>query len=160
MSTPLTRKIVTSNRKARFDYHIEDTVEAGIMLTGSEVKSLRTGKANIIDAHAAEMKGEIYLFNAYIPEYSHANNFNHVDRRPRKLLLKKKEINKLIGKLKIKGLTLVALSIYFNEKNRAKVELALAKGKTNYDKRETKKDQDWAREQGRVMRDKKNIKGE
>jgi SsrA-binding protein len=147
-------KIVAQNRKAKFDYHIEATFETGIVLTGSEVKSLRSGKANISDAHAGEMKGEIYLFNAYIPEYNQASHFNHAARSPRKLLLKKKEINKLIGKLKIKGLTLAALSIYFNEKNRAKVEIALAKGKTNYDKRDAKKDQDWAREQGRLMRNK------
>jgi SsrA-binding protein len=154
MTNILARKNIAVNRKARFDYHIEDTLEAGIMLTGSEVKSLRSGKSNIIDAHAGEMKGEIYLFNAYIPEYNHASSFNHPARRPRKLLLRSKEIRKLIGKLKVKGFTLVALSIYFNEKNIAKVELALAKGKTNYDKRASEKDQDWAREQGRIMRDK------
>ena len=153
MSDEIFKKVAV-NRKARFNYHIEDSFEAGIILTGTEVKSLRSGESNIIDAHAGEMKGEIFLFNAYIPEYSMANRFNHYSRRPRKLLLHKKQINKLLGKLKVKGYTLIALSIYFNKKNVAKVELGVAKGKTNYDKRETTKDRDWEREKGRIVRNK------
>jgi SsrA-binding protein len=148
------KKIVATNRKAKFNYHITENTEAGIMLTGSEVKSIRNGKANITEAYAGEMKGEIYLFNAFIPEYIQANKYNHEARRPRKLLLKKKQINKFIGQIKLKGMTLIAVSMYFNEKNLAKIDLALGKGKAEYDKRETKKDQDWEREKGRIIRDK------
>lgn len=150
----LAPRIVAQNRKARHDYFIEETLEAGIVLQGSEVKSLREGKANIIDAHALEAGGEMLLLNAYIPEYKGANRFNHEPRRPRKLLLHRKQINKLIGKVKISGMTLVALSIYFNEHNKAKVELALVKGKKAYDKRESEKERDWEREKGRLLRDK------
>ena len=146
------RNVVAQNRKARHDYEILETFEAGIMLTGSEVKSLRTGKANIQDTHAMEVGGEIVLLNAYIPEYSKASHFNHESRRPRKLLLHAGEIRKLIGKIKTKGMTLVALSIYFNAKNRAKVELALVKGKKEHDKRAAIKERDWKREQGRVLK--------
>lgn len=146
------RNVVAQNRRARHDYAILETFEAGIVLAGSEVKSLRTGKANIQDSHAMEVGGEIVLLNAYIPEYTQANRFNHTTRRPRKLLLHASEIRKLIGKVKTKGLTLVALSIYFNEKNRAKVELALVKGKKEHDKRAAIKERDWKREQGRVLK--------
>lgn len=146
------RNVVAQNRKARFDYEILETFEAGIVLTGSEVKSLRTGKANIQDSHAMEIGGEIVLLNAYIPEYSKASHFNHESRRQRKLLLHAQEIRKLIGKIKTKGMTLVALSVYFNEKNRAKVELALVKGKKEHDKRATIKEREWKREQDRVMK--------
>ena len=149
-----TRNVVAQNRKARHDYSIEHVYEAGIMLAGSEVKSLRAGLGSIIDAHAGEMKGEIYLFNAHIPEYKSAHQFNHDIRRPRKLLLHKKEVKKLLGTLRVKGLTLVALSIYFNARNYAKVEIALAKGKKQHDKREAEKGKDWDREKGRLMRDK------
>ena len=148
------KKIAAQNRKARFEYFIEETYEAGIVLVGSEIKSLRDGKASIIDAHAGEINGELYLLNATIPEYSFAKSFTHEPKRPRKLLLHKKEIKKLLGKIKTKGLTLVALSIYFNEKKRAKVELALARGKRLHDKRDTEKNRDWDREKGRIMRDK------
>lgn len=148
------KNIVAQNRKARFDYHLEEITEAGIVLLGSEVKSLREGKASISDAYAAEQDGEIYMLNAHIAEYKNSANFNHDPSRPRKLLLHSKQIKKLIGKLKIKGLTLVVLSIYFNRKNVAKAEIALAKGKTLYDKRETEKKQDWQRSQSRIMRDK------
>jgi SsrA-binding protein len=148
------KKIVATNRKAKFNYHITENTEAGIILTGSEVKSIRNGKANITEAYAGEMKGEIYLFNAFIPEYTQANKYNHEARRPRKLLLKKKQINKFIGQIKLKGMTLIAMSMYFNEKNLAKIDLALGKGKAEYDKRDTKKEQDWDREKGRIIRDK------
>jgi len=148
------RKIAAQNRKARFEYFIEETYEAGIMLAGSEIKSIRAGKASIIDAHAGEMNNELYLFNANIPEYSHAHQFNHEPKRPRKLLLHRVEIKKLLGKIRTKGMTLVALSIYFNEKKRAKVELALVRGKKLHDKRDTEKNRDWDREKSRLMRDK------
>lgn len=146
------RNMVAQNRRARHDYDILETFEAGIVLKGTEVKSLRDGKANIQDAHAMEIGGEIMLLNAYIPEYSKANRFNHEPRRQRKLLLHAREIRKLIGKVKIKGMTLVALSIYFNEKNRAKVELALVKGRKEHDKRAAIKERDWKREQGRILK--------
>jgi SsrA-binding protein len=148
------KKIVATNRKAKFNYHITENIEAGIILTGSEVKSIRNGKANITEAYAGEMKGEIYLFNAFIPEYIQANKYNHEARRPRKLLLRKKQINKFIGQIKLKGMTLIAVSMYFNENNLAKIDLGLGKGKAEYDKRETKKEQDWDREKGRIIRDK------
>jgi len=151
---PLKKNIVATNKKARFNYHIDDIIEAGIMLVGSEVKSIRNSQANITDAFAGEMKGEIYLFNAFIPEYTQSNKFNHEARRPRKLLLRTKQINKLLGLIKIKGMTLIVLSMYFNEKNIAKIELAVARGKAEYDKRATKKEQDWNREKGRLLRDK------
>lgn len=146
-------RIVAQNRKARHDYFVVETIETGIVLQGSEVKSLREGKANIVDAHAMEHKGEMWLLNAYIPEYKGANRFNHEPRRPRKLLLHRKQINKLIGKVKVSGMTLVALSIYFNEHNKAKVELALVKGKKAHDKRESEKERDWQREKGRLLRE-------
>lgn len=150
---PLPPRIVAQNRKARHDYFVVETIEAGIMLQGSEVKSLREGKASIVDAHAMESNNEIWLLNAYIPEYKGANRFNHEPRRPRKLLLHRKQISKLMGKLKVSGMTVVALSIYFNEHNKAKVELALVKGKKAHDKRESEKERDWDREKGRIMRE-------
>lgn len=149
---PPHHKVVAQNRKARHDYTILETFEAGIVLKGSEVKSLRNGKANIQDTHAMEIGGEIFLLNAYIPEYREANRFNHGARQPRKLLLHRKEIRKLIGKIKVKGNTLVALSIYFNQRNRAKVELALVKGKKEHDKRATIKEREWKRDQGRILK--------
>ena len=150
--TELPRRIAAENRKARFEYFIDETVEAGIMLTGTEVKSLRQGRANITDAYAAEQGGEIFLINAYIPEYLGGNRFNHTPRAPRKLLLHKREINRLMGQVNRGGSTLVPLSIYFNEKGRAKVQLALARGKKLHDKRQTAKERDWQREKGRLMR--------
>jgi SsrA-binding protein len=149
----LPHRIIAQNRKARHDYHIEETIEAGIMLVGSEVKSIRKGQANITEAHAGEMHDALYLFNSYIPEYEGANRFNHEPRRPRKLLLHKREMKKFLGKVRTKGLSLVALSFYFNEHNKLKVELALGKGKKNYDKREAEKDRDWGREKSRMMKD-------
>ena len=140
------------NRKARFNYEIGQTFEAGIALTGTEVKSLRGGKATIGESYAGEMGGEIYLFNAYIPEYLEANRFNHETRRPRKLLLHKREVNKLIGAVQREGMTVVPLKVYFNDRGRAKVEIALARGKKLHDKRETERARDWQREQGRLLR--------
>ena len=146
--------IAAENRKARFNYHINETFEAGIMLTGTEVKSLRGGKATIGESYAGEKNGEIWLVNAYIPEYLEANRFNHTPKRPRKLLLHKRQVNRLAAAVQREGMTLVPLKIYFNEKGRAKVELALAKGKNVADKRETEKKRDWDRERARVMREK------
>ncbi|GAB4171287.1 MAG: SsrA-binding protein SmpB [Rickettsiaceae bacterium] len=148
------RKVVAKNKKALFDYFIEENFEAGIVLKGSELKSIRLGKVSIADSHAAESKGEIYLYNCHIAEYEKANRFNHESRRPRKLLLHKREIKKIIGKIKLKGYTLVALSLYLNNKNKVKVDLGLAKGKKQHDKRESIKEEDWKREQGRILRDK------
>jgi SsrA-binding protein len=147
------RKVVAENRKARFSYFIDDTFEAGIVLGGSEVKALRLGRANIADSYAAEQGGEIFLINAYIPEYLQANRFQHETRRPRKLLLHKRQANKLMGAVNKEGMTLIPLRIYFNDKGRAKLELALARGKKLHDKRETEKNRDWERQKGRLMRD-------
>ncbi|NLS26278.1 SsrA-binding protein [Sphingomonas sp. S2M10] len=146
-------KTVAENRRARFDYFIEQTYEAGLVLTGTEVKSLRFGEGSIAEAYA-EIKNEaVWLVNANIPEFSHGNRFNHEAKRPRKLLLHEREINKLHGAVAREGMTLVPLSVYFNGKGRAKVELALAKGKKTHDKRETIKERDWKREQSRILRD-------
>lgn len=147
-------RTVAENRRARFDYHLDETFDAGVVLVGSEVKSLRDGRASIQDAYAAEQDGEIWLINSHIPEYHGANRFNHEPRRQRKLLLKHKEIGKLIGSLKRGGVTLVPLTIYFNERGRAKVKIALARGKKLHDKRETEKNRDWQREKQRLIRDK------
>ena len=148
---PATQRFAAQNRKARHDYLIEDTIEAGMMLTGSEVKTLRLGRVSIAEAFAAEKDGEFYLYNAYFPEYEAAKHFSHTPRRARKLLLKKREINKLIGATQRAGITLVPLSIYFNPRGIAKVELGLAKGKRKVDKREADKERDWKREQARLM---------
>ena len=146
-------KIVAENRRAKFDYYIESTFEAGIMLTGTEVKSLRFGEGSIAESYAEVRKGEVWLVNSNVPEFSHGNRFNHEPKRPRKLLLHEREIAKFHGLVERKGMTLVPLSIYFNSRGRAKVELALAKGKNAADKRQTVKERDWKREQGRIMRD-------
>ncbi|MBN9599770.1 MAG: SsrA-binding protein SmpB [Afipia sp.] len=145
-------KVVAENRKARFNYAIEDTLEAGVALTGTEVKSARTGKTNIAESYADAKGGEIWLVNANIPEYLQANRFNHEPRRPRKLLLHRKQINKLIGSIEREGMTLIPLKMYFNEHGKIKLQLALAKGKKMHDKRETEKKRDWAREKGRLLR--------
>jgi SsrA-binding protein len=145
-------KVVAENRKARFNYAIEDTVEAGISLTGTEVKSIRNGKTTIAESYADPKGGEIWLINANIPEYLQANRFNHEPKRPRKLLLHKKEINKLAGAVERNGMTLIPLKLYFNERGRAKLLLGLAKGQKLHDKRETEKKRDWNREKGRLMR--------
>jgi SsrA-binding protein len=146
-------KSVAENRRARFEYFIDDVYEAGIMLTGTEVKSLRFGEGSIAEAYAEIRDGECWLVNSNVPEFSHGNRFNHVPKRPRKLLLKEREISKLHGMVERKGMTLVPLSIYFNGRGRAKVELALARGKNAADKRDTVKERDWKREQGRIMRE-------
>jgi SsrA-binding protein len=143
---------VAQNRKARFEYSIEEEFEAGIVLTGTEVKSLRAGKAQINDAHAYEKNGEIWMVNAYIAEFIGGNRNNHETNRPRKLLLNKKQIRKLIGRLKTKGVTLVPMSLYFNSRGLAKVRLALAVGKKLYEKRDSIKERDWARDKARIMR--------
>ena len=145
-------KVVADNRKARFNYAIEDTLEAGIVLTGTEVKSIRSGKATIGESYADSRGGEIWLINANIPEYVQAGRDNHPPKRARKLLLHKRQINKLIGAVEREGMTLIPLKLYFNEQGRAKVELALAKGKKLHDKRETEKKRDWNREKGRLLR--------
>ena len=147
-------KIVADNRRARFHYEIGETYEAGIALTGTEVKSLRQGKATIAESYAAEKDGELWLYNAYIPEYLQASRFNHLPRRPRKLLLHSREINKLRGAVEREGMTLVPLKLYFNPRGRAKLELAVARGKKLHDKRETEKQRSWQRERARLMRDK------
>lgn len=147
-------RLAAQNRKARHDYIIEDTFEAGIVLLGTEVKSLRQGRASIGEAFAAERDGELFLFNAYIPEYEAANRFNHEPRRPRKLLMHRREIARLIGLVQRSGMTLVPLSIYFNERGVAKVQLGLARGKRKVDKREAEKARDWGREKARLMREK------
>lgn len=146
-------KTVAENRRARFDYHIEDVFEAGIALTGTEVKSLRFGQGTIAESYAEVRNGQVWLVNANIPEFSHGNRYNHEPKRARKLLLHEREINKMFGAVERKGMTLVPLSVYFNSRGRAKVELALAKGKQTHDKRATTKDRDWKRDQARIMRD-------
>jgi SsrA-binding protein len=145
-------QIAAQNRKARHDYFIEDTVEAGIMLAGTEVKALRGGKASIGEAFAGEQGGELYLFNAYIPEYEAANRFNHQPRRPRKLLVHKREMERLLGQIRREGVTVVPLSFYFNPRGIVKVELGLARGKRKVDKRATEKEKDWKRDKARLMR--------
>ena len=146
------KKVVAENRRARFDYSIEDKFEAGIALTGTEVKSLRFGEGSIAESYAEVKEEEVWLINANIPEFSHGNRHNHEPKRPRKLLLHQRQIAKLHGAVARQGMTLVPLSIYFNSRGRAKVELALAKGRKAHDKRDYEKEKDWKREQGRLMR--------
>ena len=146
------KKVVAENRRARFDYFVDERVEAGIALTGTEVKSLRHGEGSIAESYATVEGDEVWLINSHIPEYSHGNRLNHQPKRPRKLLLKGREISKLQGAVARQGLTLVPLSIYFNSRGRAKVEIALARGKKVHDKRETVKERDWKREQQRLLR--------
>jgi SsrA-binding protein len=148
-------KVVAENRRARYDFFIDDKFEAGIALTGTEVKALRFGEGSIAESYAEIKDGnQVWLINANIPEFSHGNRNNHEPKRPRKLLLNAREINKLHGAVMRQGMTLVPLSVYFNDRGRAKVELALARGKKAPDKRATEKDRDWKREQGRLMREK------
>ncbi len=146
-------RIVAENRRARFDYAIDTTYEAGIALTGTEVKSLRFGEGSIAESYAEINDGAVWLVNSNIPEFSHGNRFNHEPKRPRKLLLHQREINKLHGAVAREGMTLVPLMIYFNSKGRAKVELALARGRKAHDKREAIKERDWKREAQRLLRD-------
>ena len=145
-------KVIAENRKARFHYAIEDSLEAGIELTGTEVKSIRNGKSTIAESYADPKDGEIWLINCNIPEYLQANRFNHEPKRPRRLLMHRKQINKLMGAVERQGMTLVPLKMYFNERGRVKLQLALAKGKQLHDKRATEKDRDWGREKGRLLR--------
>jgi SsrA-binding protein len=147
-----TERFVAQNRRARYDYHIEDTIEAGMQLAGTEVKVLRQGLASINEAFATERDGALFLVNAHFPEYPSAR-FNHAPGRPRRLLLHKREIDRLKGAIKREGITLVPLAIYFNARGRAKLELGLAKGKRKADKRETEKKRDWQRDRSRIMRE-------
>jgi SsrA-binding protein len=147
------RKVVARNRRATHDYFIDERFEAGLVLQGTEVKSLREGRANIAEAYASERAGELFLVNATIPEYHAGNIFNHEPRRPRKLLLRRRELNKLIGAVRKQGQTLIPLQLYFNPRGLAKIELGLARGKKAYDKRASIKDRDWQREKERLLRD-------
>src|SRR5277367_261669 len=144
---------VAQNRRARHDYLIEDTLEAGLVLHGTEVKVLRKGQASIAEAYADESGGELFLVNANIPEYASSAHFNHEPRRPRKLLLHRKEVNRLLGAIRREGITVVPLSIYFNERGRAKISLGLARGKRKADKREAEKARDWQRSRARILRE-------
>ena len=146
-------KTVAENRKARFSYEVIDTYEAGLALTGTEVKSLREGQANIQESYASSEGGEIWLINSYVPEYLQGNRFNHEPRRRRKLLLNKKEMARLSQAVEREGMTMVPLKIYFNERGRAKLLLAVARGKKLHDKRETEKQRDWNREKGRLLKE-------
>ena len=145
---------VAENRKARHTYFIDDTLEAGIVLEGTEVKSLRAGQGSIVESYAEAKDGEMYLVNAYIPEYKQASHFNHESRRPRKLLLHRKEIERLAGLIQRSGVTVVPLKVYFTKRGIAKVELGLARGKKQHDKRETEKARDWGRQKARLLREK------
>ncbi|WP_191060394.1 SsrA-binding protein SmpB [Geminicoccus harenae] len=147
------RKVVAQNRKALHEYFIDERYEAGLVLSGTEVKSLREGRSTIGDAHAGEMQGDLWLFNAYIPEFHGGNQFNHETRRPRKLLMRRRQIESLKGAVQRKGLTVVPLSIYFNERGWAKVELGLARGKKLVDKRASEKERDWQRDRQRLLRE-------
>jgi|TARA_R110001592_G_scaffold9558_3_gene50575 SsrA-binding protein len=146
--------VVAQNRKARHNYFILEDVEAGLMLTGTEVKSLRLGRGSLVDAYAADEDGDLYLYNADIPRYEQAGPNNHEPKRKRKMLLHRREIARLSGAVNRKGMALVPLAIYFNKRGLAKVQLALAEGKHQYDKRETTKARDWGRQKARLMRDK------
>ena len=143
---------VAENRRARFDYEILDTLEAGIVLTGTEVKSLRQGKAQITESYASPERGELWLINAHIPEYLQANRFNHEEKRPRKLLVNKKQLAKLSQDVERAGNTIVPLKLYFNEQGRAKLLIGVGKGKKSFDKRETEKNRDWNREKARLLK--------
>ncbi len=146
-------KLIAENRRARYDYFLEETFEAGIMLTGTEVKSLRVGRANIAESYASVEGRDIVLINSDIPPYGQANRFNHEPRRHRKLLLHRKQIEKLIGAVQREGRTIIPTKLYWNEKGLAKLELALAKGKQNHDKRQATADRDWQRDKARLLRD-------
>jgi SsrA-binding protein len=146
-------KLIAENRRARFDYFLDDTLEAGLMLTGTEVKALREGRANIAESYVGVQGRELALINAHIPEYGPANRFNHAPRRVRKLLLHRKEIDKLIGAAQRDGRTLVPTRLYFNDRGMVKLQVAMARGKKAHDKRAAESERDWKREQGRLMRD-------
>ena len=149
-----TDRFVAQNRRARHDYFINETLEVGIILEGTEVKSLRSGQASIQEAFARETDGELWLINAFVPPYQMASpKTNHEPRRPRKLLIHRKELDKVMGLTKREGITLIPLAIYFNDRGRAKLEIGLARGKKKADKREAEKTRDWQREQGRILRE-------
>lgn len=147
-------KLVAQNRRATHEYMIEEHLEAGLALTGSEVKSLRSGKVSLGEAYAGEQNGELFLINAHIAEYAPANRFGHEPKRPRKLLVHRKQLNRLLGQVRREGYTLVPLSIYFNDRGRAKLDLGLARGKKMADKREAVKARDWQRQKARLLREK------
>lgn len=149
---PGTERVVALNRKARHNYFIDETLEAGLVLTGSEVKSIREGRSNIAESYAAPSDGEMYLVNSYIAEYKQAGPFNHEPRRPRKLLLKRREISRLASAVQREGVSVVPLKLYFNSRGMAKIELGLARGKRKYDKRESERSRDWQRQKARLMR--------
>ena len=151
--TLIAGRIAAENRRARHDYEIKDTIEAGIVLGGTEVKSLRSGRANLADSFAAEQGGELFLLNAYIPEYQSKGAFSHETRRARKLLVHRRELRKLLGAITREGMTLVPLSIFFNDRGLAKVSLALGRGRKSYDKRAAIKERDWKRDKARALRD-------
>jgi SsrA-binding protein len=148
------RKVVARNRRATHDYFIDERLEAGLVLQGTEVKSLRDGRGNLNEAYAGEQGGELFLINCYIPEYHAASHFSHDTRRPRKLLLHRRELAKMIGAVRKQGQTLIPLSLYFNPRGLAKIELGLARGKKTYDKRAAIKTRDWQREKARLLREK------
>lgn len=145
--------LVAENRRARFDYEILDTMEAGLVLEGTEVKSLRTGKAQITESYATPEDGEIWLINAHIPEYLQANRFNHDERRRRKLLLKKREMSRLMAAVEKQGQTIVPLKLYFNDRGVAKLLIGIAKGKKQHDKRATEQKRDWSRQKNRLLKE-------
>ncbi|MCB1477792.1 MAG: SsrA-binding protein SmpB [Rhodobiaceae bacterium] len=147
------RRNIAENRRARFDYEILDTYEAGLSLTGTEVKSLREGRATINESYAGPSGNDLFLFNAYIPEYEAANRFNHETKRPRRLLMHRREINRLIGGVQREGMTIVPLRLYFNDRGLAKIQIGLGKGKKAFDKRETEKKRSWDRDKARIMRE-------
>jgi SsrA-binding protein len=149
---PTKYKVIAQNKRARFEYEILETVEAGLVLVGSEVKSLRQGKTNLTDAFADDREGGLYLINLHIEEYKGANRFNHETKRPRKLLLHKKEQDKMLGVVQRKGLTLIPLTMYFNHKGIVKVTIGTCKGKKLYDKRATEKERDWQRDKARILK--------
>jgi SsrA-binding protein len=153
MAEPLARKLIAENRRARFDYFLDDTVEAGLVLTGTEVKALREGRANIAESYASAEGRELVLINAYIPEYGPANRFNHEPRRHRKSLLHRKQIDKMIAAVQREGRTIVPTKLFWDEKGRAKLELAVAKGKSAPDKRAASAERDWQRDKARLMKD-------
>ena len=144
---------IAENRRARYDYEIIDTLEAGLVLTGTEVKSLRIGKAQITEAYASPERGELWLINAHIPEYLQANRFNHEEKRPRKLLVKKKDLARLSQDVERAGNTIVPMKLYFNEQGRAKLLIGVGKGKKSFDKRETERNRDWNRDKSRIMKE-------
>lgn len=148
------RKLVAENRKARYNYEIEDKIEAGLVLTGSEVKSLRAGKATIAESYASSEGGELFLINAHIAEYHGASREGHAPTRPRKLLLHKREMGRLLGAIQRDGMTLIPLRLYFNDRGIAKIQLGLGRGKKLHDKRQSEKKRDWERQKGRLMREK------